>query len=42
MASAITRRFDKTLENTDLYTVKEKIEYHGSRIDQASDSGDDG
>ena len=41
MASAITLRFDMRLKNTDLYTVKERIDYHGSRIDQASYTGND-
>lgn len=40
MAGATNPQFDAKLENTDLYTVKEMIDYHGSRIDQASYIGD--
>ena len=41
MVGVIALQFDDKLENTDLYTVKELIDYHGSRIDQASYIGYD-
>ena len=41
MAGAIILQYDYWVENTDLYTVKEKKDYHGSWIDQASYFGYD-
>ena len=35
-ASAIILQYNIHFENTDLYTVKERIDYHGSWIDQAA------